>query len=376
MKKLIFATATACLLLASCSGDKQANDGFVVLDIVGNMDADNTDNFDEIADVKMMFHPELTDSTQIGGFSIRGIIDNRFYVYYNRMMIFDQNGKCISSFDRSGGGPGEYQYPWIKWGAPYNGDWMVYEPAIVNKNHRNVIFSYSASGSFIGNDTIKQMFLNRDLLVPYKKEGWIAAVVQNGKDIKIEKYDTAWNLTDTIITPFVADEITSVRDSKYKWVVQPSLPVSTSQNYILYKDTVYEPDFTASKLTPKIALRLGDFKTPDNYCPYDSTGDYINPAVYLTQRHALVTYNHNDECVVQFYDRSNGELVASFRTPYDPKERAYRGVMMKCAGEEIKLRPLDYTTDDTFFFNADSETMSEITGDMEANPAMYSVKLK
>lgn len=57
MKKLIFATATACLLLASCSGDKQANDGFLVLDIVGNMDADNTDNFDEIADVNMMFHP-------------------------------------------------------------------------------------------------------------------------------------------------------------------------------------------------------------------------------------------------------------------------------------------------------------------------------
>lgn len=375
MKKLIFATATACLLLASCSGDKQANDGFVVLDIVGNMDADNTDNFDEIADVNMMFHPELTDSTQIGGFSIRGIIDNRFYVFYDRMMTFAPDGKCISSFSRSGGGPGEYQFPWVKWGVPYNGNWMVVDYKAIDGKARSLIFNYTYDGKYLGTDTVNTVF-GRGTFVPYKKEGWMNAYAEVDKNFIIEKYDTEWNRTDTILTPFVFRFIDSVKNPRYRTAVNPYMPTSPNICTFQYRDTVYEPDFAASKLTPKIALNLGEYRAPENYCSLDSTGDYIDPRVYMTQRHALVTYNHNDECVVQFYDRSNGELVASFRTPYDPKERAYRGVMMKCAGEEIKLRPLDYTTDDTFFFNADSETMSEITGDMEANPAMYSVKLK
>ena len=375
MKKLIFATATACLLLASCSGDKQANDGFVVLDIVGNMDADNTDNFDEIADVNMMFHPELTDSTQIGGFSIRGIIDNRLYVYYNQMMIFAPDGKCISSFDRSGGGPGEYRAPWIKWGVPYNGNWMVVDYQAINGKTCSLIYNYTPTGKYLGTDTVPIVF-GRGTLVPYKKEGWMNAEAQLGENFIIEKYDTKWNRTDTIRTPFVLELIESRTKPGKCTAISPYMPTSPNICTFQYRDTVYEPDFAASKLTPKIALNLGEYRAPENYCSLDSTGDYIDPRVYMTQRHALVTYNHNDECVVQFYDRSNGELVASFRTPYDPKERAYRGVMMKCAGEEIKLRPLDYTTDDTFFFNADSETMSEITGDMEANPAMYSVKLK
>lgn len=375
MKKLIFATATACLLLAACSNDKQANDGFLVLDIAGNMDADNTDNFDEIADVKMMFHPELTDSTQIGGFSIRGIIDNRLYVFYNQMMMFAPDGKCISSFDRSGGGPGEYQFPWVKWGVPYNGNWMVADPRVIDGKAISLIFNYSYDGKYLGTDTIDKVF-NRGTLVPYKKEGWMNANAEIDKNFILEKYDTKWNRTDTILTPFVFRFIESVKNPKYRTAISPYMPTSPNICTFQYRDTVYEPDFAASKLTPKIALNLGEYRAPENYCSLDSTGDYIDPKVYLTTRHALVTYNHSDECVVQFYDRNNGKLVASFRTPYDPKERAYRGVIMKCDGEEIKLRPLDYTTDDTFFFNADAETMSEITGDMEANPAMYSVKLK
>lgn len=290
-------------------------------------------------------------------------------------MIFAPDGKCISSFDRSGGGPGEYVNPFVKWGVPYNGNWMVVDYKPINGKLSSLVYNYTFNGKYLGTDTVSTVF-GRGTFVPYKKEGWMNAYMDWNKNIVIEKYDTAWNKTDTILTPFVFSMIESATKPGKITIISPSMPTSPNISYFQYRDTVYEPDFAASKLTPKIALNLGEYRAPENYCSLDSTGDYIDPRVYMTQRHALVTYNHNDECVVQFYDRSNGELVASFRTPYDPKERAYRGVMMKCAGEEIKLRPLDYTTDDTFFFNADSETMSEITGDMEANPAMYSVKLK
>ena len=130
-------------------GCGSSDSGLPVMDLEADMSVENTQNPETVANFRIVVHPEVTDSTLIQYLNLVDIIDGRFYIASNNLMVFGNDGKCVSSFNHVGPGPEEYG----QWdGAlvdPASGDWIM-----TPSNMQPILKRYTQYGAFVEADTI------------------------------------------------------------------------------------------------------------------------------------------------------------------------------------------------------------------------------
>lgn len=361
MKKLSLSAAATLVLLASCSS---GTDSIPVIDLASNVNVADTENSDEILEVKLALNPEVTDTTLIGGISLSGISGDFFYISDDdHMMVFDKDGKCVYAFSRKGNGPGEYgQYAYARLNPATNG-WAAFSLQSPK------VYNYSPSGEFTGSDTLPEVS------VPdYAAGRWIGRSGSQASDtITMYYYNERFELTDTVRTPLLYQIFDN---NGWKIAFGPSISSYGSQATMYWNDTVYNVTDPKAGLRPEASVNLGDLRMPAEMRGRggEESGAYIEATIHTTAGHYMAWINYDNRLFAQFYDRKSGRLIASLSCQRDP-DKPY-GVPFSYEGKTVYLAPAYFTTDDAFYFTASDATMSELTGDEEANPAIFSIQIK
>ena len=371
MKTTVLSSIGAACLLAITSCAQKPQDELVTFNFAANYDAPDTENPSSVIDLQMALNPELTDSTLISVMSLRGVIDDTYYIFSGddmhpgRDMAFDADGRCLVSFSRSGNGPGEYRASRDHWSNAKTKGWMI-------STHYDGIFNYTFDGTFTGKDSIKDV----DNIYP-RPEGWLGV---KGTFTQLPTvfyyYDYGWKLIDSIVTPHI-NNVYPFEFNGHTGYMSDRIEISPSASFDIYakNDTVYDISSPAEGIKPIVAINSDGKRRPDNIDPMSpNSGDYLNYRVFMTKNHAMIMCNcYKDRTLLQIYDRRDGKLVFSISNKFT-KGRV--GLPFEYNGHEYLLYPVNYTTDDRFFLSASSEVMSEITGDEEANPALFSIQIK
>lgn len=187
MKKKIFTAtfltaAMAVLLLQGCAGSTTTNSetSLPVIDWGAQIPEKRID-LNEMADIEYI-PLETTDESVIRfGFSY-GLDDNTLGVadYMSKtIVVFDQEGKYEYTFNKSGEGPGEYQYMTYAGIAPEDNEICVYDL-------RGEIFLYDMKGNFLQSDTLDTKAHLANFLY-YDKECFAARIYDNLSLVPLER---------------------------------------------------------------------------------------------------------------------------------------------------------------------------------------------
>ncbi|MCI9606798.1 MAG: 6-bladed beta-propeller [Muribaculaceae bacterium] len=349
---LLCASAIASALwFSACSESKK---DIVVIPLERDLDAAATGN----AVATLACAPEFTDSTMLKSVNLVGVKDNRYYVNSKNLMIFDKDGRCITSFNKVGNGPGEYTNPKALWMNPSTGGWMVNTwPDVVN--------TYTADGNFIGSDSI----LSTSGLTPLR-DGWIATNnCLSGGEIAIYYLDRDFNLTDSVLT---GRNHKVIEIPGGRMATHPNISVCGDNAYIEQSDTLYNISYPDKGLVPMAFIDLGSHKMPADMNPMD---DYDRDA-YITYfstvcgNQLLLYYRGSDQLSVLVYDLTDGYLISCLRS--DPDFT----IPFVVDGKTVKLSPTNKSDGKNFWFTATEDVMAEFFGTEDVNPALFSVKFE
>ena len=374
MKTTILSSIGAACLLAITSCAQKPQDDLVTFNFAANYDAPDTENPESVIDLKMAMNPEVTDSTLIRELGLCGVIDDTYYIYSGdvmnpgREMAFDASGKCLVSFDRSGAGPGEHGRLGSCWADASTKGWAVITLF-------DGIYNYTFDGKFTGKDSTMQI---NDIFP--RPDGWIGLNASAFKERPTTFYyfNNDWKLTDSIVTPHTNRSWPYEAQPGINATVAESVELSLSASSVLYtyNDTIYDVTSPAEGIRPVAAVNSDGKRRPADMNIMDAPeGEYLYYTVYMTENHALFfSWNYHKRTVMQIYDRNDGKLLYSASNEFTDYE--HLGVPFEYDGHKLILKPINYTTDDRFFLSASSEVMSEITGDEDANPALFSIQIK
>lgn len=362
-KTISLLAAAALTLSASCTSEKE---GLPVIDLAANVNAENTAKIDSILDVRLVLHPEATDSTLIGSLDLAGIVDGNYFIYSfgGNMMVFAKDGKCLCSFDRKGNGPGEYGSYASPMADKATKGWAAFS------NTQPKVFTYTMSGEFTGCDTLPVRGIPTTL-----GNGWVVGNNSFISDtISYYYYNDKFLITDSLKTGMLYKVF---REYNGATVFGPNISSTGNLATVYWNDTIYDITDPAAGLRPLAAVNLGALGMPWDFNPAqnrDKVDSYIDATIFSTATRYLVWMKYDRKLYAQFYDRATGSLLASISAPRE-KGKPY-GVPFTFNGSTIHLTPAYFTTDDTFYFTASDATMSQLTGKEDSNPALFAITIK
>lgn len=362
MKQYIALFATV-LLLSSCSGTRDGAPGVPVIDLAANIDKDSYGNPDDIFEIKTVIRPEFTDSSMLSSMmNLRGVIGNTIFIEENEtLMTFDKTtGKCISSFNKKGNGPGEYRMIHYQWPTADGKGWVVEN--IVGGNR---ILAYD----LYGNCTMERTDTLCGGIYPCGT-GWaVVSEFAEGSNMKIYFYDSAWQLTDTLTTPFVYETLAS--EEGPVWMTR-ELTYSDNRLFIENNDTLYSID--RGGLHPEVAFTLGSYALPRFTSfeeMYTNAKNYIRYDSFVIQDYVFVAYNCKGAITIQIYDR-NGTLLLS-RTSRGEESPGFPVVI---DGETYYALPAQYSSGDCIYCGIDEAQLGQRAGTDDINPILLELRLK
>lgn len=360
--KSLSLTSLIAILAASCSTGN--TDSIPCLDIASNIETPNPDDQTAVFDLSMALNPAVTDSTLLSRMNILGgIIDGNYYIDSGRMMIFNPSGKCISSFDRRGNGPGEYGSYASFVGDPSTKDWL----ACSGTDDR--IFKYSSTGEFEGCDTLPGV----SFLDPVGNRFIARNSGLTEENVKIFYFNDKIELIDSLDTHL---KFKIIEFEGGKSAFGPGKAICGNEILINWNDTIFDVSDPGAGCIPVTSISLGQYRAPDDFDPLadpEKKNLYINTSIMATDRHYMVWFGLENRLYYQFYERSTGNLVASMSTDVNSDSR---GIPFDYDGQTVMLSPARYSTSDTFYFWASDASMTELTGNEDANPAIFALKLK
>jgi hypothetical protein len=350
-------------LLTACSGTGPTP--IPTLDLAPLVDAPSSSDTESLFDVKMVLDPAMTDSTLLDGSTdLSAIIDGNYYLASSRMMIFKPSGQCISSFDRQGNGPGEYGRYASFTANPATRGWI----ALSSTNDYGA-FRYSASGQFEGCDTLAGLSFIHSL-----GSKWIAASNAFTKpDITFYYLDSNLEVTDSMPTQ-LRHLIFEVPGGRAAY--SPGIYTSGSEAIIYWNDSIYSVTDPREGLKPLAAVDLGRYRTPDEMnraLEYERLKEFVDPNFLFNSKYYLAWFIREGRSCISFFDRSTGALVASLSSP---EGSGTRGVPFTVDGQTVYLEPTSYSSGDTFYFIASEESMCDLKGSDDSNPAIFTVKIR
>lgn len=336
---------------AACSSEKQHE--IPTLDIAGNIGA-NYATLNDVFDFAGVLHPELTDSTMLSYTNVRGVYGDNIYLQEdNRLMVFSlKDGRCVSSFDRTGQGPEDYNMLYFAYVSEENGDWMAFDL----RGHK--LMRYTPTGKFVGAYPI-----NSEGICPDGKSKWAGQkdVVEGEKQV-IYIYDDNFILTDSIVTPF--PRYFMVSNTLFPFNGQPTLEVA---------DTLYMVTLD-NKISPTIAFNLGAYLSPDyKEDEFDKMlaerDKYISYRILGGRKLAGVLYTLGDNKTLQFYSLKDNSLLFSKSVP----SKDIAGITFTAEGVTYNIAPtIGQPTDDILYVTAIPENQE----DEEDNPTILMLKIK
>ena len=360
LKELLL-TLGSTALLSACS--PQISD-LPVMDISCNVSIANTTDTASVISLTMAFIPEATDSTLISYPHLAGILNGKYYLDSNGvLMVFDRNGKCVSSANRVGQGPEEY---------------VAYAGALANKTNDGWVVtaypfgvkSYTSDVKYISTDTLTAMNNLKPL-----GNGWIAT--NNGlveDTVKLFYYDSNFRLTDSITTEF--------KHRAYKVygginVLRCHLYSNGDDAFMVRNDTIFNVTDPRHGALPVAIARLSDRMVPEDLDMAAHPNwyeEYIEPEYIFGKDYVMVNFSSAPHhLTMQVYSLSTGKLVLSLSTEIS-KERP--GIEMAYHDGVVFLRPMYYADGDRFYFYASDEQMIKMTGSEDANPGIFYLEIK
>ncbi|GEM_PF-2186942 len=286
MRPILSIAIAAATVAASCSGPSSSVRPEVVgIDLRSNINIPDMGDLDSVFVIEDMIEPELTDSTMLKYAEVRGCRDNDLYIQEgNRLMIFDAaDGRCLSSFDHSGEGPGEYLMLYKAWMSPSTGNWVGSDLS------RGKILNYSPDGAPEGELKVKSL----SGIAP-EGDFWLALTESSGH-IAVKSYDSDLNFIDSISTSITPDQ----------YRAQYLFPVN-GHTGMIQRDTIFLVDADARTVTPYIALNLGDI-TPSQ----EPKPGRLHYDTMIADNKLIIGYYYDGRNAFQIYDVNNGSLLYS-----------------------------------------------------------------
>ncbi len=363
-KTILSATAALAIALYSCGSD-QSDRQLTVINIESLVDAADTGE----GRLEMLIHPEVTDSTMLGNSNISGVVGNRLFVSDKGQLItFDTNsGRCIGAFTRRGGGPGEYNSVIRPYPSTDGNGWEVFD-LISDK-----ILRYDLHGNHLG--TIDTMSITCDFPLPGNYWGGLTNA-KEGEEMGLKIFDRNWRLVDSIPSG-VYNIVAHLGNS----IVNMGADIITGKDIALiqYKlnDTIYSIVSGEKNFKPYAVINYGKYAIPDprKYSTLDAweadRKNSIRVGFIPSAEQMMLGYMYENKLYLQVVNLTDGTLL--FSRTVDPSTRG-KGFVMDYDGKEVLTMPIPYSDGDSFYFLILDESMSELTGVEDANPAIVKVR--
>lgn len=345
MRPILSIAIAAATVAASCSGPTTSVSPEVVrIDLRGNINIPDMGDLDSFIVIEDMIEPEFTDSTMLKYAEVRGCRGNDLYIQEgNRLMIFDaSDGRCLSSFDHSGEGPGEYLMLYKAWMSPSTGNWVGSDLP------RDKMVSYRPDGTPAGELRVKS------LSGVATGGDQCLALTESGGHIAVKCYDSGLNLLDSIST--------SIKPDEYR--AQYLFPVNGHCGMI-QRDTLFIVDSDAKTIMPVIALNLGDI-TPSQ----EPKPGRLHYDTMIAGNKLIIGYYYNGRNAFQIYDVNNGSLLYS-RT-FDSETTP--AMELNAGDRRIKAIPNAATADHIYLTLVPDDDDSDDDGDR--NPMLIRCRMK
>lgn len=358
------AIATICgiaaLTVVSCNSDKSAS-GLVTINLEPNVDAPLT-GADRI-EARIMLHPAFTDTTMLKDPQLINVVDSKAYILSDRseLMVFDcSDGRCIGSFNHQGGGPEEYpQLNSASVGA--DGNWQILST--------NGVYTYTPRGEFVARNIMDSI----TSIAPIGSD-WAAFKKINESGYQpMVFFNSDWKQIKAVESPATAT------------IIEIPGGMLTLQSYLqsngdfISSDTLYHINAKTTEIAPIVAFNAGKYTMPDltTIDDYREIWDVrrthlgLISALPIANDQVLAYYSLEGTMTMQIYNLNDGSLTYS--NPYD----------LKSGGFPIEIDDKTYActaaycvSGDHFFMIATDDSMAEITGDENANPAIVELRLK
>lgn len=355
------ACAAMSVVLFGCSGSDSV---LPVMNLEADMSAENTQNPESVANFKIVLHPEATDTSLISRLFLSDIIDGKFYINSDNKMVFDSEGRCLSSFNHVGPGPEEY----ARWDGALvdrtSGEWII-----TSSNMQPILKRYTQYGAFLGTDTILPVQNLQHL-----NDGWIATNNElRCADLTLYYLDNDFNLIDSMATPF---KNRSYPTPGGTMGLQSYVNSNGHRAYILRSDTVYDITDAHVAPVPVAVASFGNKTVPDSFdkeLEQDWYKKYIEPYYYYGSDYVLVWYLHEDRFAMRVYNFKTGELVLALSNDLNADAP---GFAIDYEGTTLYAGMPMYVKDNTFYLSISDSQMIDLTGDENANPAVFAIEIK
>lgn len=363
-KIILSATATLAIALCSCGSDRSDRQ-LTVINIESLVDAADTGE----GRLEMLVNPEVTDSTMLGQCNVAGTIGNRLFVSdKGQLVTFDtKSGKCIGSFNRRGGGPGEYHNAIRPYPSVDGNGWEVFD--LVSDK----LLRYDLHGNYLG--TIDTLGIERDFPLPGGYWGGLTSA-KEGEELGLKIFDRNWRLVDSI--PSGAYNLVAHLGNS---TIGIGADIMTGKDIAViqynFNDTLYSIAHGEKNLKPYAVIDPGKYAIPDprKYSTLDAweadRRNTIRVGFIPSADQMMLGYMHENKLHLQIVDLTDGTLL--FSRTVDPSTGG-QGFTMDYDGKEVLTMPLQYSDGDGFYFLILDESMSELTGVEDANPAIVKVR--
>lgn len=363
MKRHLYGLTTIALtaILGACSGGSKSD--IVTLDIAGNLQCEDTGEISDLLHVEWTLLPELTDSTMLSFPEVVGYDGDIVYLNQRtRMLRYDgKTGRCLTSFDNSGEGPGHYLPDLLyAYKVPTGTDWMVYE---YNSMMRYI---FSAEGV-----PESETNTGKKVTILPCGDGWLTLNDRFAATKVFTRLSPDFQVIDSIVTPF------PVHVMKEGISHSTLLSVAGKEVIFLEQDTPADTLFAIGDkggMKPLAAIELGNLKLPqfDSYETYRAERDkYLIYNVAVAGKLAIITYVYDNKRTGQIYSLTDGKLL--FSRTSDSKE-AY-GLPIEIEGHTVYGIPMPMNGEDVMYLLVRSDFTSLMTGDEESNPMILKASL-
>lgn len=352
MKPTHILIIAAIAVISSCAGSR--NNDLVTINLAANVGCADKGSLNDFFDVTAVVQPEFTDSSMIQYPGVMGVFDDRIYVQdNNRLMTFSiADGRCLSSFDKTGNGPGEYLTLYYCYPAPDNGDWIAFDM----RGHK--IIRYTINGQHLA--TVPA---NIENFCP-NGNGWAGPEnVADGANQVVYLYNDKLELTDSITTLIPRHYLVSN-------LFEPYLGCAS----LVADDTLYCVS-DDNRFLPSMAFNLGEYAPPiytENELDrmFEEMKRYIRYNFHGVEGLACIAYKFDNKLTMQLYDSSNGSLLYSESCDVSSGYSS-AGFKLDVNGETVLVAPNGIATDDSLFFMSNPNE-----GDEDVNPTIYRLTAK
>lgn len=313
MKKVLFITLLLFAFAACNKQQKQkindSNKSLPILNLAGNIDKNIPDTFTwNSLQKKVTFIPlETTEATLLGNSSVRYVDDGVILISDSKtdnILLFNNDGSCISHFNHKGNGPGEY----------FNVSGLYYNPSdstvhVYDSQYRNWI-TYNSKGVLISSISTKKMFNG---VVTYCNGNRIITRNLSGKS-RLSLFDKDFHLIKAVFP------LDSTQSHQEQWPINCFSNTSWTKDIMLYTNTV-ETDtvwaFSDTAVCPLFIVDKGKYVIPDaERSDYFKAFLNLNPT-YPKEFHfdafsnqVLMKYLYKGLEVAELWDLSSGKIIS------------------------------------------------------------------